>query len=182
MPGWRISGLTTAARLTFAAVLLPYFIISAVTKFGGMMLSMGPDVPGTWLSIGAFYRFAPTTAEALMAGQALPIGISLFAHGMAVAELVLPVLISAGLATRFAAAAMILFITITTGIDISSHPEAAVLAGSMFDAYPFDELTDMRLLWAMLAAILLVHGAGPLSLDAGIGWLRKRRKSPTSIS
>ncbi|MBT6525267.1 MAG: hypothetical protein HOL57_04725 [Marinovum sp.] len=35
VPGWRISGLTTAARLTFAAVLLPYFIISAATKFGG---------------------------------------------------------------------------------------------------------------------------------------------------
>ncbi|MBT6525266.1 MAG: hypothetical protein HOL57_04720 [Marinovum sp.] len=33
-----------------------------------MMLSMGPDVPGTWLSIGAFYRFAPGAADAWRTG------------------------------------------------------------------------------------------------------------------
>lgn len=141
---------------------------------------MGQDVPGTYLSVGAFYRFGPATAEALMAGLGPPLGISLLVHPMTLTELVLPLLLVAGLATRWAGAGMLLLIAVTTLIDLASHPEATVLMASMFDVYPFDVLTDLPLLWAMLAAIPLTLGAGPVSLDAGIDWLRHLRKSPTS--
>ncbi len=171
---WAVTGLATVARLAFAAVLLPYFLMTAATEFGGTPYSVGPNMPGTLLSLGAFYQWAPWMVTDIGRGtNNLSILASMFLHLMVFSECVLPVLLVVGLATRTAAAGLMLLIAFTTLIDIFAHNAPAEIIGAWFDANPFDEIADLRLLWAMLIAIPLTLGGGPLSLDGLIArWHR----------
>jgi putative oxidoreductase len=72
-----------------------------------------------------------------------------------------------GLMTRIAALGMIGFIIVQTVTDLIGHgawaqPETL---GAWFDRAPDSPIMDQRALWLMLLMVLLVKGAGPLSLD-----------------
>lgn len=171
---WAVAGLATLARLAFAAVLLPYFLTSAATELGGTPYSVGPTMPGTLLSLGAFYHLAPSMVTDIGSGTYnVPILGSMFLHLMVFSEAVLPVLLVAGLATRTAAAGLVILIAVTTLIDIFAHDVPPEIIGTWFDANPFDEIADLRLLWGMLIAISLTLGGGPLSMDCLIARWRR---------
>jgi putative oxidoreductase len=70
----------------------------------------------------------------------------LAAHLAAFAELTMPILLFAGLATRFAAAALL---GMTLIIEVFVYPEAYVLHG----------------LWAVALLTIMAHGAGTASID-----------------
>ena len=151
--------LPTLARFAFAAVLLVYFLNSALTKLGG-------GVTGLWTpSAGAYAQIFPRAFEA--AGydtDALtPFHTAVVLLGTW-AEIALPLLIVAGLFTRLAALGMIGFIVIQSLTDIWGHG----LAGETdrwFDRFADGAILDQRLLWVFLLVVLIAQGAGPFSLD-----------------
>lgn len=168
---WHQTGLTLAARLAFAAVLAPYFMSLAASMSGGSTLSVGPDLPGTLLSYGVVYQLAPW----LDPGKGPPdlsIMTSLLLHLSVLALAVLPPMLVAGLATRLAAAGMILLLAWITLIDIVAHHPPSEVLGVWFDTDPFGEIADLRLLWVMLIAIPLALGGGMVSMDALIAHWR----------
>jgi putative oxidoreductase len=131
--------LPTFARFSFAAVLLMYFWNSAKTKLGdGIFGFLSP-------SDNAYIQMFPKTVEAL-GYDTSQLGAFhwLVAVGGTVAEFILPALIIIGLFTRLAA-----------GKDI----------GAWFDGPSNALILDQRLMWVVLFAILIVKGAGPLSVD-----------------
>lgn len=73
------------------------------------------------------------------------------------AEIVLPLLLLAGLGTRFAAFGLLLM----TAVIQLVFPEA---------------WANFHLYWASLALAVMALGAGPLSLDRGFAWLRQRHR------
>lgn len=154
----RLSGaapwlIPTLARLVFAAVLLVYFWTSAGTKIEGSIFSP---------SAGAFGQIFPKAAEAaLWDVSQLNILQRLVILAGTVAEYVLPALIVLGLLTRIAAIGMIGFIIVQTLVDVTGHGAAL---GAWFDNAP--ALIDQRTMWAFLLLVLVIRGAGPLSLDA----------------
>ncbi len=79
----------------------------------------------------------------------------LLAYVTACAEIVLPVLLIAGLATRYAALGLLLM----TGVIQLTVPEG---------------WANFHLYWAALALAIMALGPGPLSLDALLGRLRRR--------
>lgn len=171
---WQTALLATLARAAFAAVLLPFFLVSAASKLGGTPYSVGPDVPGTLLSLGAFHRLVPWTIDAAtgmpLAGPLLSLGL----QALVLAELVLPVLLVAGLFTRTAGGGLIAVVVGTALVDILAHGAPPDAAGALFDANPFGGIIDAAVLWVALLAIPLVLGAGPFSL--GAAWRRLRRR------
>jgi len=161
---WKLSALS--ARLTFAAVLGVYFLISAASKIGGSDLLIGPNVAGTFLALGAFYELAPVALEAAgndPAGLSLPLRLRV--QALVLAEAVLPVLLVLGLATRIAAVGMIGLIAMTAMIDIFARDAPPEVIGALFDASPYDPISDLRLLWITVLAVPAVLGGGGLSLD-----------------
>jgi len=172
---WKLSALSALARQTFAAVWGPYFLISAASKIGGSDLSIGPDVAGTFLSFGAFYELAP---GALAAAGNDPAGLSLALllglQATVLAEAVLPVLLVLGLATSIAAFGMIGLIAMTAMIDIFARNAPPEVIGALFDASPYDPVSDLRLLWITVLAVPAVLGGGRISLDALIRRLSHR--------
>ena len=143
----------TLARLTFLMVLFFYFWNSALLKIDGSIFSP---------SAGAFGQIFPKAAEAVVWDV---LQMTLFQRLVilagTVAEFVLPVLIVVGLLTRLAAIGMIGFVAVQTIVDVIGH---SVALGSLFDSG--QALIDQRMLWVFLFIILLLKGAGPLSLDA----------------
>ena len=92
-----------AARFVFSSVLLVYFLNSAATK-------LGAGFPGIFVpAVGAYAQILPTVAEAAGYDPSMiaffPWKIVVFAGTYA--ELLLPLLIFAGLFTRLASVAMI---------------------------------------------------------------------------
>lgn len=175
-PPWILSALGFQARLVFAAVLCPYFLISAASKFGGSDLSMGPDVAGTFLSLGAFYSLAPGQMDVAGGDPAmLPMANWVAVHGLVLAEALLPMLLVIGLATRFAAIGLVGLVITTSVIDIFDHSAPPEVVGGLFDASPYDQILDLRLLWIMLLSVPAVLGGGWLSLDGALGIFRRRR-------
>lgn len=149
--------LPTMARFVFAAVLLGYFWASASTKFAG-----GPFT----LSTGAFAQIFPKTFESL-GYDASKIGV--FAHLIALAgswaEFALPLLILVGLATRIAALGMIGFVLVQSLVDVVGHMAGPETIGAWFDRGSDALILDQRAFWVLLLSILVMKGAGPLSLD-----------------
>ncbi len=148
--GWFIG---FAARLWFAAILLPYYFNSALTKVAG----------DSFPSAGAFAQILPSIAEQYVYDTA---AIPFFPWHLIViagtiAEFVLPVLIVAGLFTRLSALAMIGFVGVQTIVDIVFH---GAVTGELFDGLP-DQLIDQRMLWAFILMILVVKGGGRISID-----------------
>ena len=152
------------ARFTFAAVLAGYFWASAMTKFGeGVFGFLQP-------SFGAYYQVVPWVVEA--AGNN-PDNIS-FIYTIIVlfgswAEVILPALIIVGLFTRGAALAMIGFIMVQSLVDIFGHHADASTIGAWFDRASDSLILDQRLFWISLLLVLVVKGAGFLSLDNLLG-------------
>lgn len=152
--------LPTLARFSFAAVLLWYFWNSAMTKLGaGYLGFLSPNE-------NAFYQIFPQRTEAF------GFDISQFStldHLVVTAgtigEIVLPLLIVIGLFTRVAALGMAIFVAVQSLVDILGHGVEAATAGRWFDGASDALIFDQRLMWMMLFAVLLVKGAGPLSLD-----------------
>jgi putative oxidoreductase len=148
--------LPTLARLVFAAVLAGYFWASGLTKLDG------PFTP----SDGAYVQIFPRLMESLGydSGQ-LGLFHWMVALGGAWAELVLPALIVIGLLTRPAALGMIGFIGVQSLTDIIGHKAGPETIGAWFDRISDALILDQRAFWVLLLAVLIVKGAGPLSLD-----------------
>lgn len=146
------------ARLLFASILMVYYLNSATTKVGeGLFGVLAP-------SAGAFAQIAPPIAEQFEYDTT---AIPFFPWHLivilgTVAEFVLPVLIVLGLFTRLAALGMIGFVVIQTFVDIAFHGAAG---GALFNVQS-SELFDQRLLWLFPLLVLVIKGAGSVSVDA----------------
>jgi putative oxidoreductase len=149
------------ARFLFAAVLFMYFWKSAVTKLGsGFFGFLNPE--------GAYFQIFPKAAEAV-GYDTSQFGVYhwLVAVAGTWAEFILPVLIVLGLLTRLTSLAMLGFIAVQTvtdlyGYDVINEPKTL---GAWFDNDATSLMMDQRSLWVFLLIILVVKGAGPLSLD-----------------
>ncbi|MCG8622054.1 MAG: DoxX family protein [Proteobacteria bacterium] len=149
--------LPVIARLLFLVTLLDFFIKSALTKFGdGALGFLTP-------SAGAFAQIFPKRAEAVLYNTS-EIGIFEWVIIMlgTYGELILPILIVVGLATRLASLAMIGFILVMSIVDVAGH---GVALGALLDGNPGSIVPDQRLFWCMPLLVLVFMGAGRLSLD-----------------
>ncbi len=152
------------ARFTFAAVLFFYFFNSGVNKAGeGLFGIFNP-------TIGAYAAILPRMTEAVSGDVSQ---LSFVAHLIVIfgttAEIVLPVLIVAGLLTRLAALGMIGFIFVQSYVDIYAHNLPKDDIGAWFDNYSDGLILDQRLFWVMCLLLLIVKGAGKFSLDYLLG-------------
>ncbi|CUH67674.1 DoxX [Thalassovita gelatinovora] len=154
--------LPTLARFLFAAVLTGYFWASAATKLGdGIFGFLSP-------STGAYAQIFPKAFEAVGydSGQ-----LSLLHWAVVVAgtwaEFLLPVLIVLGLFTRLASLGMIGFIAVQSLTDLFGHGGIKHIEtlGAWFDRMPDGVILDQRGFWILALVVLVVKGAGPLSLD-----------------
>jgi putative oxidoreductase len=148
--------LPTLARLIFAGLFLIYFWKSAATKFGGLFTP----------TPGAYAQIFPKAMEA--AGYDVSQLSAL--HTLVVlagtyAEFLLPALILVGLFTRLAALGMIGFILVQSWVDITGHGLGEKDIGAWFDRDPSALILDQRVLWIFLLILMVVRGAGPISLD-----------------
>jgi putative oxidoreductase len=154
------------ARVTFLAVLFLYFFNSWSTK-------AEEGLPGL-LSVrdSAWYQIAPWAVEAA-GGDLAKAGFldSVIVHAGTYAELLLPLMIVAGLFARAAALGMIVFVAVQSFVDIRFHGVGPETTGALFDRFPDSAIADQRLLWVFLLAMIVIKGAGWLSLD----WLASRR-------
>ncbi len=165
----RMSGaiLPTLARFTFASVMLVYFWKSAVTKLGdGFFGLVSP-------SDGAYVQIFPRAMEAVSYDSSqLGVFHWLVALAGTWAEFILPALIVVGLFSRLAAIGMVGFVFVQSATDIVGHGATdAKSLGAWFDGAPDSLILDQRLLWVTVLAIIIVKGAGPLSLDRMMGRL-----------
>ncbi|WP_010139911.1 DoxX family membrane protein [Oceanicola sp. S124] len=150
------------ARFIFAAVLLPYFWASAVTKLGdGVLGVLRP-------SVGAYAQIFPRVFEA--AGyDTSKLGAVHWAVVTAGtwAEFALPALLVLGLLTRLAALGMVGFIAVQSLTDLYGHGgiDHPATLGAWFDRMPDGVILDQRAFWVFTLLVLAVKGAGALSLD-----------------
>lgn len=159
--------LPTLGRLLFVAILFLYYWNSGLTKTGaGPWGLIAPDA-------GAYVQILPRSFEAAGYDTA---ALGAFARLIVLlgtwSEFLLPVLIALGLFTRIAALGMMGFVLIQTWVDVTGHDAAL---GRLFDRHA-DGLIDSRALWLFLLLVLVLKGAGPLSLDAVLS----RRQSPSA--
>lgn len=157
--GWLVG---LAARLVFASVLFVFFFNSALTKIGsGVSGFLSP-------SVGAYAQILPK----MMQDVGFDVSkIAFIPYGLIVllgtwAEFILPVLIVLGLFTRAASLAMIGFVIVMSYVDITGHNIDAKTIGAPFDGVSGSIIADQRLLWVFLLLVLVVRGAGTISLDA----------------
>lgn len=145
------------ARIIFLAVLVPYYLNSALTKFDGPFS----------IADGAYYQIALPAVDAaggdVSAVSFLPWGLMVFLGSYG--EIILPLLLVVGLFTRIAALGMIGFIIVQTLTDILVHNVDATTIGALFDRFPDSVILDQRMLWIFPLAYLALKGAGLLSLD-----------------
>lgn len=152
--------LPTLARFVFAAVLLGYYWNSGLTKLGDGF--WGLFQPST----GAYVQIFPRVFEAAGYDSSQ---LSIFQWGMVVggtwAEFILPALIVLGLLTRLSALGMIGFVVLQSVTDIVGHHAGPETVGAWFDRIENSAIMDQRALWIFVLGVLVVKGAGPLSLD-----------------
>jgi putative oxidoreductase len=158
--------LPTLARFLFVATLFLYYWNSGLTKIGDGLLGVFR------LDTGAYIQILPRVFDA--AGydpSALgPVARAVVLFGTW-AEFVLPVLLLIGLFTRLAAIGMIGFVLVQTWVDVVGHGAAL---GAWFDRHA-DGLIDARGFWVFPLLLLVLKGAGPLSVDAALA-----RRQPAS--
>ena len=149
--------LTTLARFIFAAVLLVYYLNSALTKIPeGLINLVSP-------SFNAFAQIFPREAEAVgydIASATIFQQLVILAGTWA--EFVLPCLVVIGLFTRAAALGMIGFVTVQSLTDIFGHGGET---GAWFDRLSDAVILDQRAFWIFLLLYLLFRGGGPISVD-----------------
>ncbi|CRL09277.1 DoxX family protein [Phaeobacter italicus] len=163
--------LPLGARFVFAATLLVYYWNSGLTKLGDGVLGIFSP------SIGAYSQIFPKQLEA--AGYDVSqFGIFQWAVVMAgtYAEFILPLLIVIGLFTRLASLGMIGFVVVQSLTDVYGHGATDLKTlGAWFDRFSDGVILDQRLFWVFVLSILVIKGAGALSVDA---LLRSRRAQP----
>ena len=158
--------LPTLARFLFAAVLAVYFWISGLTKVGDGILGIFQP------SLGAYAQIFPRVMEQI--GYDVD-ALSLYHWAVVtagtLAEFILPVLIILGLLTRLSAIGMIGFIVVQSLTDLLGHNkwDDSLVLGAWFDAPSNSLIMDQISLWVFLLLLLVIKGAGPLSLDRAIG-------------
>ena len=171
LDGWFLGLL---ARFVFAAVLLVYYLNSAATK-------VGEGIAG-FFAVGdnAYFQILPSVVEAYGydASQVpfFPWDIIVFAGTYA--EFILPLLIVLGLFTRLAAIGMIGFTLVQSTVDIVFHGVDAKTIGSWFDRLPDAAILDQRAFWVFLLLVLVVKGAGVVSLDGVLGKFLLAKRTP----
>ncbi|MEE9455085.1 MAG: DoxX family protein [Paracoccaceae bacterium] len=149
--------LPTAARFSFASVLLWFFWNSGKTKLGENIFTP---------SLGAYAQVFPRKMEALGYDVDMMSGLDTIIVLMGTyAEFILPALIVLGLFTRLASLGMVGFIVMMSIVDIYGHGLDAKTIGQMFDGDPYGLLVDQRLLWGFVLSVLVIKGAGPFSAD-----------------
>ena len=157
--------LPTLARLLFAAILFGYYWNSAKTKLGdGFFGFLAP-------SDGAYFQIFPRVAESVGYDFSQ---LGTFHWAVVVAgtwaEFLLPVLIAIGLASRFAALAMIGFICVQSWVDVFGHGLGGADIGGWFDRVPSALILDQRAFWIFVLIVPVLRGSGPISVD----WLLSR--------
>lgn len=159
--------LPTLARFTFAAVLLVYFWKSAMTKVGSGLFGIFRP------SDGAYVQIFPRAMEAVgYDSSQLGIFYWLVALAGTWAEFILPALIVIGLMSRLASIGMIGFVIIQSATDVIGHGGSdAKTLGAWFNGIPDSIIMDQRLMWITVLLIIVVKGAGPLSVDRIMGRL-----------
>jgi putative oxidoreductase len=154
--------LPTFARFLFAALFLMYFWVSGLTKLGdGFWGLFSP-------SVGAYAQIFPRAMEAAGYNSSeLSVIHTLVVLAGTWAEFLLPFLIVIGGLTRLSALGMIGFVIVQTLTDLYGHGalEETSTVGAWFDKAPDAAILDQRALWVFLLLVLVVKGAGPLSLD-----------------
>lgn len=152
--------LTTAARLVFAGVLFSYFWASGLTKLGdGVFGFLSP-------SVGGYAQIFPHAMEAVGFDISQMSWFQwLVVVAGTVAEFILPILILIGLLTRLAAVGMIGFIVVQSLTDVYGHGLDPTTIGTWFDRASGALIADQRAYWTLGLLILVMKGAGPLSLD-----------------
>ncbi len=168
--GWFVG---LAARLTFASVLLMYFLNSALTK-------VGSGFPGSLIaSTGAYVQILGEKAFEAYSFNVANVPLfpeTLIVYAGTYAEFVLPVLIVIGLFTRAASLGMIGFIAVMTIVDINLHTVDAKTIGELFDRVQDSAIADQRLLWMFPLGYLVIKGPGLVSLDALLGGLIRKNE------
>jgi putative oxidoreductase len=167
--------LPSLARFVFAAVLFTYFYQSGVSNidFGnGLFGFLKPTSNG-------FVQIFPKVAEAVF----YDITQASFFHKLVIvaggwAEILLPIMIVVGLLTRLAGVGMVGFVVVQSLTDLYGHGGIAhkETLGVWFDKISDAAILDQRAFWMLLFAVLIVKGAGPISVDAIIG-LNKKKES-----
>ncbi|MEP1934071.1 MAG: DoxX family protein [Roseibium sp.] len=166
--GWFLG---LAARFIFAAVLLQFFLNSAMTKIGGSIMNIFTP------TAGAYAQMLPGMMEQVSYDTSQ---IAFFPFGLMVllgtwGEFLLPVMVVLGLFTRFASLGMIIFVLVMTYVDINGHGADAATIGALFDGQPYAIISDDRLLWIFLLLVPMLKGPGLISLDALLSsYYRKR--------
>lgn len=159
--------LPTLARVLFVGVLFGYYWNSGLTKTGDGLFGF------VNLDTGAYIQILPRVFDAVGYD---PSALGPFARLVVLtgtwAEFILPILLLVGLCTRLAALGMTGFVLVQTWVDVMGHGAAL---GSLFDRHA-DGLIDTRALWLFPLIVLVVKGAGPLSVDAALA----RRQSPSA--
>jgi len=152
--------LPSAARLVFAGVLLVYYINSGLTKLGdGFFGFLSP-------STGAYGSIFPKAMEAVFFDTSQLSWLHwLVAVAGTWAEFLLPIAIVLGLFTRLAALGMAGFIVVQSYVDIFGHGLGAKFIGTWFDGNSGALIFDQRVFWILALLILVLRGAGPVSLD-----------------
>lgn len=159
--------LPTLARFLFVAALFLYYWNAGLTK-------VGEGLTGLFrLDLGAYFQILPRAVEAVGYDPSAlgPLARTVVLVGTWT-EFLLPILLLVGLFTRLAALGMTGFILVQTWVDVMGH---GVALGQWFDRHA-DGLIDIRALWVFPLIVLVLKGAGPLSLDA---WL-SRRQTPSA--
>ena len=157
--------LSTLARLIFAGTLLMYFWVSGLTKLGDGVLGLFQP------SVGAYAQIFPRAMEAIGYDTSQ---LSMFHWAVVVAgtwaEFILPTLIVLGLLTRLSALGMIGFIIVQSLTDLIGHGglEHIETVGAWFDRFPDSAILDQRSFWIFVLVVLVIKGAGPLSLDRAL--------------
>lgn len=149
------------ARLVFAGVLLVYFLNSAMKK-------LGDGISGLFtVTDNAYFQILPPVVEQYGYDVSrvpwFPWDVIVYLGTYS--EVLLPLLIVAGLFTRLAAVGMIIFIAVQSYVDIAFHGVDAETIGAWFDRFSDAVILDQRALWVFLLAYLLIRGAGRVSLD-----------------
>jgi putative oxidoreductase len=157
--------LPTVARFLFAAILLMYFWVSGLTKLGDGILGIVQP------SVGAYAQIFPRLMESLSYDiTQLSVWHYLVVLGGTWAEFILPAFIVLGLMTRLASLGMIGFIVVQSITDLVGHGgfEDSKVLGAWFDRFADSVIMDQRAFWVFLLLVLVVKGAGPLSLDRAL--------------
>ncbi|MCU0789808.1 MAG: DoxX family protein [Nitratireductor sp.] len=159
------------ARFTFLAVLFLYYFNSWKTKAGEGVSGILSVNENSW------YQIVPWAVERA-GGDVTQVGLldDLIVYAGTYAELLLPLMIVAGLFARAAALGMIGFVAVQSFVDIRFHGVGPETTGALFDRFPDSVILDQRLLWVFLLSMIVFKGAGALSLD----WLLTRFRQPAA--